>query len=83
MNINPSSLSSLPADFPYRKRSESNDSDKDRNESFLAESISKGEDSDENETITNNLAKIIYDEAKDDAICRIVQRPIYHSDPER
>lgn len=38
---------------------------------------------DDNDTLTNSLAKIIYDEAKNDAISRIDQGPSYHSDPER
>ncbi len=32
---------------------------------------------------TNNLARAIYDEAKNDALSRINQGEIYHSDPER
>jgi lactam utilization protein B len=33
--------------------------------------------------LTKNLAKLIYDEAKNDALSRIEQDPPYYSDPER
>ena len=39
--------------------------------------------SENDENLTQNLARIIYDEAKNDAILRIEEGSLYQSDPER